>query len=307
MSNDVAFFGSSEFAVPILKSILYSNSGNVRLIVTQVPRMAGRNRHLTPTPVSKFARENGLEVVEVENVNDEGFIKTLKDLKIQLAIVVAFGQILKPKLLDSVPEGFFNVHASLLPAYRGAAPIQRALLDGVEETGITIFKIDEGLDTGKIALARSIKVDPLDTFDTLSEKLSALGALLINEFMKNTKIPLKDQIGKSSYAKKITSEETIIKWDYPASKIGNLIRAFDSSPGAKTTLKGETVKIFGFKGISQMRGRPGEILKINSEATIGCGDSSIVVSKIQFPSKRVMSFGEAQNGRKITSGLVFDS
>ncbi len=304
MSDNIAFFGSSEFAVPILKSVL---SSNVKLIVTQIPRMAGRNRRLTPTPVSVFAHENGLNVMEVENVNDEGFIKILRDLKIQLAIVVAFGQILKPNLLESIPDGFFNVHASLLPAYRGAAPIQRALLDGAEETGVTIFKIDKGLDTGKIAVMESLKVEPLDTFDTLSEKLSALGTVLIKKFIENPEIQLKEQNGDPSYAKKISSEETEINWHYPAAKIGNFIRAFDSTPGARTALNGETVKLFGFKGISQMHGKPGEILKINAEATVGCEDFSILVSKIQFPSKRVMSFGEAQNGRKINVGFVFDS
>jgi methionyl-tRNA formyltransferase len=301
--DHLAFFGSSEFAIPLLKSIL--DFTDVRVIVTQIPRMAGRNRRLTPTPVSTFAHKMGLNVVEVENVNDEGFIKLLKDLNIQLAIVVAFGQILKPTLLDSVPKGFFNVHASLLPAYRGAAPIQRALLDGVEETGITIFKIDKGLDTGKVALMESLKVDPLDTFDTLSEKLSMLGSSLIKKFMESHEVLLKDQNGEPSYAKKISSEETIINWNYPAAKIGNLIRAFDSRPGSRTILNGEMVKLFGFKGISQMRGRPGEILKINSEAIVGCEDFSIIVSKIQFPSKRVMSFGEAQNGHKIISGSSF--
>jgi len=299
----IAFFGSSDFAIPILEALL--NTSKVELVVTQIPRPAGRNKLLTPTPVSSFARMNNLNLREVQNVNDENFINVLKEMKIDVGIVVAFGQILKPKLLEAVPQGFFNIHASLLPKYRGAAPIQRTLLDGANESGITIFKIDRGLDTGKIAMIERIEVDPLDTFDTLSKKLSLLGAKMITDFVKLQKIELKDQEGTPSYAAKITADETIIDWNLPALKIGNLIRALDSKPGARTTLNGEMVKLFGFGGIIDLVGKPGEIIKINSKGIIGCGDNSIMLSHIQFQSKKIMSFSEAKNGRKIGAGSIF--
>ncbi len=303
MFEKIAFFGSSDFAIPILEALL--NSSNVELIVTQVPRPAGRNKRLTSTPVASFARSKNLNLAEIQNVNDESFINTLKELKIDLGIVVAFGQILKTKLLEAVPHGFFNVHASLLPKYRGAAPIQRTLLDGASESGITIFKIDKGLDTGKIAMMEKIEVDPLDTFDTLSKKLGLVGARMIIDFVKLQRIELRDQEGIPSYAAKITPDETIIDWNLTALKIGNLIRALDSKPGARTTLNGEMVKLFGFGGIVEESGRPGEIIKINSNGIIGCGDRSIILSKIQFQSKKIMSFSEAKNGRKISAGFIF--
>ncbi|BBJ28485.1 methionyl-tRNA formyltransferase [Athalassotoga saccharophila] len=303
MFEKIAFFGSSDFAIPILEALL--KSSKVELIVTQIPRPAGRNKRLTPTPVSSFARKNNLNLVEIQNVNDENFINYLKEMKIDVGIVIAFGQILKPKLLEAIPQGFFNVHASLLPKYRGAAPIQRTLFDGANESGITIFKIDKGLDTGKIAMAERIEVDPLDTFDTLSKKLALLGAKMISDFVKLQKVELRDQEGTPSYAPKITTDETIINWNLPALKIGNLIRALDSKPGARTTLNGEMVKLFGFSGIMDVNGRPGEIIKINSKGMIGCGDHSIILSHIQFQSKKVMSFSEAKNGRKIDTGSIF--
>lgn len=300
---DLAFFGSSEFAIPILESL----SEHVKLVVTQMPQPAGRNRKITSTAVAKFAVANGLNLIETDNVNDEKFIKTINEAHVRLSMVVAFGQILGKKLLESVQDGFFNVHASLLPLYRGAAPIQRALMDGARETGITIFKIDRGLDTGKIAMAESVKIDPLDNFDVLSHKLSTLGSKMVLDFVNNSDIQLRDQIGESSYAKKISIEETFIKWEMNAENVGNTIRAFDSQTGARTFLNGETVKLFGFAGVSDVQGKAGEISKIDKDAIIFCGERAVVVSKIQFPSKRVMSFAEAKNGRKIDSGFIFGS
>lgn len=303
MFKKIAFFGSSDFAIPILEALL--ESSNVDMIVTQIPRPAGRNKKITPTPVSSFANSKGLNLVEIRDANDDDFINILKHSGIDTGIVAAFGQILKLKLLESIPNGFFNVHASLLPKYRGAAPIQRTLMEGERESGITIFKIDKGLDTGKIAMAEKLEVDPFDTFDTLSKKLSLLGAKMIKNFVKLERINLREQMGEASYAAKISQQETFINWHESAIKIGNLIRALDSKPGAKTTLNGEMVKIFGFSGITDVQGKPGEIVKIDSKGMIMCADRSIVVSHIQFQSKRVMSFSEAKNGRKIGIGSIF--
>ncbi len=299
----IIFFGSSEFAIPTLE--LLAQSGMVLMVVTQMPHPAGRNLKLTPTPVSNFARSKGLRLLETDDVNDSKYVNIIKSTDAELAIVASFGQILKPELLSTLKKGFFNIHASLLPEYRGAAPIQRTLLDGADETGVTIFKIEKGLDTGKIAISQSIKIDPVDTFDTLSYNLAYLGADLVKKFLENPDIDLKDQEGKPSYAYKISSEETFIDWSKPARSIGNKIRAFDSSPGAKTVLNGEIVKLFNFKGIEEGHAGKGEIVRINSDAVIGCVDGLIKVEKIQFPSKRVMTFAEAKNGRKVDTGHRF--
>jgi len=297
------FLGSSKFALPTLEFL--AGYGGLLLVVTQMPHPAGRKLKLTPTPVAEFAKMKGLRLLETDDINDSKYVEMIKGMDIDLAIVASFGQLLKNDLLSSLKIGFFNVHASLLPKYRGAAPIQRALLDGIEKTGITIFKIEKGLDTGKIAIMDESTIDRFDTFDSLSEKLSHLGASLVKRFLDDPNIPLKDQKGEISYAKKISSEETFIDWSKSARDVGNTIRAFDSTPGARTLFNGEIVKIFGFKGTEDIKGKAGELLKINSSALIGCGDMAIRIERIQFPSKRVMTFEEAKNGRKIDTGHLF--
>ncbi len=300
----VLFLGSSSFAIKSLEII--SKYHDVPLVITQSPKPAGRSRRPTPTPVASFALSNKMNILEVANVNSPEVVKKIRELKPDVAIVVAFGQFLKDALLSTIELGFYNVHASVLPKYRGAAPIQHALLNGEEETGVTLFKIDRGMDSGMVAATKKLKIDPLDTFNTLSEKLSNLGAQMVKEFLENPNIPLKPQIGEPSRAPKISPEDTFIDWSETAQKVGNKIRAFDSTPGAKTLFNGATVKLFGFKGISDSDGKLlGEILEIrSSSALITCGEGAIVVEKIQFPSKKVITFGEAKNGRKIGVGSV---
>lgn len=299
----VLFLGSASFAIKTLDTI--SKYHDVPLVITQPPRPAGRNRKPKPTPVADFALSKKMNLLEVENVNSSEVINKIKRIKPDVAIVVAFGQFLKTSLLSTINLGFFNVHASILPKYRGAAPIQHTILNGEKETGITLFKIDSGMDSGMVAIIKKIKIDPLDSFDTLSEKLSKIGAQTVKDFLENPNIPLKPQEGKSSQAPKISIETTFIDWNKPAEEVGNKIRAFDSTPGARTRFNGELIKLFGFKGISKSNsGKPGEILNIHSHALIACGEGAIMVEKIQFPSKKVITFGEAKNGRKIDHGSV---
>ncbi len=300
----ILFLGSSEFAVETLKML--SEKHNVALTITQPSRPAGRRRKPRPTAVATFARKNGLELMEVENVNVFEIVEKIRKENFDVAIVVAFGQILRADLLSSVKRGFFNVHASLLPKYRGAAPIQRALLDGVKKTGITLFKIDEGLDTGDIVLAQSTTVDPFENFDSLHSRLSKMGAHVVEKFLENVDIPLKPQHGKPSKAPKIKREEMYVDWSKSAEEVANKIRAFDSVPGARARLNEEEVKLFGVKGISMTdKGRIGEIVSLRGHALIRCGIGGVLVDKIQFPGKKVISFGDAQNGRKLSVGTIF--
>lgn len=302
----VLFLGSANFSTKTLDVIVKYHE--VPLVITQPPRPAGRKRKLKPTPVADFARNHDLPLLETDDVNSPEVVERIKELNPDVAIVVAFGQFLKSSLLSAIKLGFFNVHASLLPKYRGAAPIQRALLDGVMETGVTLFKIDEGMDTGNIALSESVKVDPFDTFDILYERLSEIGSRLVKEFLESPEIPLKPQIGESSRAPKISVKETFVDWSLPAEDVGNKIRAFDSVPGAKAKLNGEVVKLFGFKGLSMTsKGKPGQIVSLRGHALVACGEGGIMVERIQFPSKKVITFSEAENGRKIARGSIFDS
>ncbi len=301
----VIFLGSAEFAIESLKHIYEKH--DIPLVISQPPRPAGRNRKLTPTPVSEFAKENGIPLLEVENVNSQEILNKIRELNADVAIVIAFGQFLKKELLSSTKLGFFNLHASLLPKYRGAAPIQRALLDGVTQTGVTLFKIDEGMDTGDVALTEKIPVDPYETFDILYKRLSEIGAKVVEKFLSNPNIPLTPQSGEASKAPKIILKETFIDWNKPAEEVANKIRAFDSIPGARAKLNGETVKIFGVKGLSMTeRGSAGQIVSIRDHALIACGEGGVIVERIQFPSKKVITFGDAENGHKLHRGISFD-
>ncbi len=301
----VLFLGSAQFAVETLKYL--SKAHEVPLVISQPSRPAGRSRRLRPTPVSQFAVEHDLPLLETENVNSQEILEKIREIKPDVAIVVAFGQLLKKELLASVERGFFNVHASILPKYRGAAPIQRALLDGVTQTGVTLFKIDEGMDTGDIALVEKTTVDPFETFDSLYERLAKMGASLVERFLSNPDIPLTPQTGEASKAPKISMQETFIDWNQPAEIVANKIRAFDSTPAARAKLKGEVVKLFGVKGISMTgKGKPGQIVSIRGHALIACGEGGVMVERIQFPSKKVITFSDAENGHKLSRGISFD-
>ncbi len=302
----VLFLGSADFSIKTLEVIVKHHE--IQLVITQPPRPAGRKRRLKSTPVADFSRNHGIPLLEAKDVNSPEVLERIRELNPEIAVVVAFGQFLKPSLLSSTKLGFFNVHASLLPKYRGAAPIQHALLDGVTETGVTLFKIDEGMDTGNIALSKRVKVDPYDTFDTLYERLSKIGSQLVKDFLDDPSTPLKPQFGESSRASKIFTEERFVDWNLPAENVGNKIRAFDSIPGAKSKLNGEVVKLFGFKGLSMTsKGKPGEVISLKGHALIACGEGGVMIERIQFPSKKVIAFSEAENGHKISRGSVFDS
>ncbi len=306
VSVKVLFLGSANFSVKTLDVILKHHE--VPLVITQPSRPAGRKRKLKPTPVADFARSHDVPLLETGDVNSPEVIERVKELAPDVAIVVAFGQFLKSSLLSTVKFGFFNVHASLLPKYRGAAPIQHALLDGVMETGVTLFKIDEGMDTGNIALSESVKVDPFDTFDILYEQLSEVGSHLVEKFLDSPDMPLKPQSGETSRAPKISVEETFVDWTLSAEDVGNKIRAFDSIPAAKAKLNGEVVKLFGFKGLSMTsKGKSGQVVSLKGHALVACGEGGVMVERIQFPSKKVITFSEAENGHKIARGSVFDS
>ncbi len=299
----VLFLGSSSFAIPTLRAI--AEKHEIPLVITQPSRAAGRNRKTRPTPVAEASEAMNLKVLETPNVNSPEVLELIKNLGVDVAIVVAFGQLLKKPLLSMIGRGFFNLHGSVLPNYRGAAPIQRALMDGADESGVAVFKIDSGMDTGDVALVRSLRVEPFDTFDTLSGKLSTIGTRLVLEFLEDPDIELNPQEGVPSYASKITVEDTVIDWRGSARTIGNLVRAFDSSPGARTTLRGEQVKLFGFHGVENAEGEPGKIIDLGSDALVTCGEGAVRIGKIQFPSKRVITFAEARNGHKVDTDLVF--
>ncbi len=300
----ILFLGTPDFAATHLK-FLVENNFNVVGVISQADKPKGRGQKLLPTPVKEIALNYGLRVYQSKSLKTEGF-EIIKELKPDIGIVVAYGRILKKPFLDLIP--FFNIHASILPKYRGAAPIQRSIENGEKETGITIFKISEGLDDGDVALTKSVEINECETFEQVYEKLQTLGCSALKEFLENYPVPLIPQDhSKATYAPKIEKEDLKVDFSKSVIEVRNKIRAYDPLPGARAifNLKGEEVevKLFGVCEISEKTGAPGEILEIKKEgAIIGTGDGSLVIKYIQLPSKSKNDFYSLKNGGIIKEG-----
>lgn len=310
----IVFMGTPEYSAKHLQAIVESGF-NIIGVFSQPDKPSGRGLKLRPTPVKEVAMKYNLPVYQPDKVSSGEGWKILKSLAPDVIIVVSFGKILRRNVLELPKFGCFNVHPSLLPRYRGTTPIQRALENGDDITGVTIFKLDEGIDTGPIAMQRSIKISPDDTYGSLSEKLISLGCDMLVEFLgklSEGKIELKPQIGEATYSPKITKEELFIDWSMPGERIFNKTRAFDPEPAVRSYLNGRLFKFFGaiFEGRSNEFHSPGQIISITkSFVTVACGDGKDMVSfkKLQPSGKKVMSPIELKNGRLIKEGDVFSS
>jgi methionyl-tRNA formyltransferase len=238
---DVIFAGSSEFAVPSLASIR-STGHRVRAVLTQPDRPAGRKRRLTPTPIKKYASETGLDVLEPVSLRSAGMAERLAALQPEIMIVVDYGLMIPPGVLAIPPRGCINGHASLLPRWRGAAPIERAVLAGDEETGITVMQMDEGLDTGDILLVRRIAIDSTETAGDLRARLAQVCAealsCALNGLADGLLRPVKQDESRACYAPKLSTKEAELGWDSPAQDLGRRVRAFNPRPGAYTIYRG---------------------------------------------------------------------
>lgn len=305
----IAFMGTPDFAAEHLKKLVEENY-NVVGVFSQPDKPKGRGKKLVPTPVKQVAREYGIPVFQPKSVNKgEGF-EALKELNPDIIITVAYGKLIKKQVFELPPLGCYNVHASLLPKYRGAAPIQRALENGEKETGITIFKIDEGMDSGPIALKERIEISLDDNFGTLKEKLCKLGQKLLIVFLEKisageTKLTPQDH-SKATYAPKITKEDTILIEFDDGERVFNKIRAYDPEPGVTTRLGELRVKLFG-AGICdncQADAEPGQIISIGKDSmVVACKKGAVKISRIQFPGKKAITVWQAKSGRLIEEGM----
>jgi len=302
--------GSGEFGAGCLKGLV-ENGYEPVAVITQRSKPCGRGRKVKSTHVKSMAEKMGLNVLEVQSVNKgEGWNK-LSELKPDVIMVADFGQILSQHVLDLPPLGCFNVHPSLLPKYRGAAPIQRTLENGEIETGVSIFKIVKELDAGPIALQKKIRVDYDDNFASLFKKLLDLAVDLLCEFMGKLKeggvklIPQDEKL--ATYAPKVEPNDLLIHWSEPAEKVRNKIRAYDPKPGAYSYLNGERVKLFEVREVEKVAGEAGNIVKIEKKGMLVItGKGGVWISKIQFPGKRVMYVWDAYIGRRLKEGGKFD-
>jgi len=298
----IVFLGTSSFAVPSLLSI--AQKYDIPLVITQPDRPAGRGGRLRPPPVKEGAIRLGLRVAQPERINADETIADIKKASPDLIVVSAYGQLLKPELFSIPPYGTVNIHASLLPAYRGAAPVNWAIINGEPKTGITTFLIDEGMDTGDILVQRSLSIGKDETAGELEARLAALGAEAIVETIaglaNGTISPSPQPPTGVSLAPRLTRNDGRIDWGRPASEIHNLVRGTNPWPGAWTRLGEERVKVHrtALTGIGRGEIRPGEIaLRKTGRLLVGCGDDLIEILEIQREAR------PRTDGRAFLNGL----
>jgi methionyl-tRNA formyltransferase len=295
----VVFFGTPAFAVPSLRALLDEGIG-VSAVVTQTDKPKGRSRSVfVPPPVKVEAEALGLPVLQPARPTGDLFRASLKRSAPDLGVVVAYGHIL-PKSVLSVPRlGMINVHASLLPRHRGAGPIQAAILQGDETTGITIMRMDAGMDTGPILHSAETSIGPDETAGQLADRLSALGAKTLVEaigLIRDGRLhPQPQDPASASYAPKLDRETARIRWDLPAQAISSQIRAFDPTPGAWTRLGGRDLKLFRPTILTE-RGEAGVILSTAPELIVGAGEGSVSLREVQPAGRRRMLVSEWVRG-----------
>jgi len=307
----IVFMGTAEIACPGLNALLRAPDWNVVAVVTQPDRPKGRDLKLQPSPVKRIALAGGVAVLQPERARQESFVQQLKALQPDLIVVTAYGQILPKATLDLPKFGCLNVHMSLLPKYRGAAPIQWALLNGDSETGVTIMKMDEGMDTGDILTQKAIPISQNDTAATLHERLAELGANLllatIPEFVAGKIEPRPQPADGVSYARKISKEDGHLVWKQPARSLWNRIRAFKPWPGAFAFQNAEPkpilLKIWDAEIVTQSAGAPGEILAADrSGIVVACGEQALRILELQREGGKRLKAAEFLAGHHFQPG-----
>jgi methionyl-tRNA formyltransferase len=297
----LAYFGSADFALPALQRL----APHVVLVVSQPDRPQGRGKKLQPTPISAWAREAGLPVQTPEKARDPGFIQGIRDLNLDALVVAAYGQILKPSLLESASKGGINLHGSLLPAWRGAAPIQRAVEAGDSVTGVTLMQMDEGMDTGCMIAKVTAAIAPHETAGELTARLALAAADLAEAWMPSIVAggcPCEAQDGSlATLARKVGKEDARMDLFLPGEVLYRRFRAFTPAPGAWIPLADGPLKIRRARHLS-MGGEPGAILAAQPELTVACGEGSLILLEVQPPGKGAMSGSDWARGRRLEPG-----
>lgn len=302
----VIYMGTPLFSLAPLKA-LKDHGFDIAMLITQPDRRRGRKMQITYSELKTYALENGIEVFQPEDVNSSESIAKIKDTEADVIVVASYGQIIKEEILYMKKYHSVNIHASLLPKYRGAAPVQAAIINEDEVTGITLMKMAKGLDTGNILMTREIAIADDDTADTLTMKLSNLGAEMIVEYLSDLDAldegtPQDD--AKSSYVKMIKKEDAFIDFSESASKIEHIIRAMQPWPAAFTTYKGNNMKIFKADIVkASSDADAGTILNVNEDGLlVKCKDDAIIISEVQMPNKKRMKVSDYIRGNKIEIG-----
>ncbi len=309
----IVFFGTPDFAVLPLKKLLDSGH-EVAAVVTQPDRQSGRGRRVKPCPVKVEALNAGLKVVQPLKVRGPDFVDELKSLAPSIIIVVAYGQILPPGIIDMPEFGCVNIHASLLPKYRGAAPVNWAIINGEEKTGVTIMLMDEGMDTGPVLLQDEVKIAPDDTTGSLLEKLSKIGAdilLPVIEGLEKGSIKPEAQPDGASYAPIMKKTDGLINWSKQAGELSSFINGMNPWPGAYSFIEKERVKILQAVPDDSSEGpvckdEGGVIARADKGGLFVCtGKGSLSILEIQPPGKPAMPVKAFLQGRKLKEGTRF--
>ncbi len=309
---NVMFMGTPEIAAICLDSLI-SSPYKPTSVVTGKDKPRGRGNVMTPTPVKSLALENGITVYTPDTLRDDAFMAILERERPDIIVVVAYGKILPPSVLDFPKFGAINLHVSLLPKYRGAAPMQRAVMDGESETGVTVMHMAEGLDTGDIIMTERFPIGKTDDFEVVHDTSARLGGpLLIKaisaiESGSATRTPQDDSL--ATYAKKIEKEDARVDFSLPASRLDPIIRGLTPIPGAYAYLNGKMLKMYKAEAVSGS-GRPGEVIACDPKGegsfTVACGDGALKVRGVIPEGKGRMTAGDLLRGRKLQLGDILE-
>ena len=295
----IAFFGTPAPAVPALEAFLSADDVEVVAVVTNPDRPSGRGHKLQPPPVKVAAAEAGADVWQPDRPRE--ILDDLRALAVDACAVVAYGSILPQDVLDAGGKGFVNLHFSLLPAWRGAAPVQHSLLAGDTRTGVTCFVLEAGMDTGPVLLTAETGIGPDETAGDLVTRLAVLGApVLVNAvrgLVDGSITPVPQDHSLATLAPKITPEDARIDWTSPADRVALAVRAFNPMPGAWTTLRGDRLKVHGAAVVGHSGGEPGAVVEVTPDGPlVACGDDALVLTEVQPAGKPKMSGPAFVNG-----------
>ena len=314
---NVIFFGTPQFSVPSLTTLLAVPNVSIRAVVTQPDRPAGRGDKIQSSPIKQLALQHQITVLQPTSLKKELplFLESLQELgPFDVGVVIAFGQILPKAVLDLPQHGCINIHASLLPRWRGAAPIQRAILSGDHETGVCLMRMDEGLDTGAIYSRQSVPILATDTCQTIHDSLADIGAKLLcsdlNAIIEGRSTPVEQPNIGITYANKIAASEGLINWSTSSREIALTVRALSPRPGCFTFWRGERLKILlahESTFSSETIATPGSVISIHGGyLEVACGSGSLLIEQLQVAGKRQMSTAEFLRGTVLSPGERFN-
>ena len=307
----IVFAGTPAFAAVVLQALVDARF-EVALVLTQPDRAAGRGLRESPSAVKQLALLHSLSVAQPPTLRNEAILAQLRSAGGQALVVAAYGLILPPPVLNVFPAGCINVHASLLPRWRGAAPIQRAILAGDRETGISIMRMEQGLDTGPVYLTRTTPILPDDDAGSLHDRLATLGACCITEALPQiadgSLAPTRQPSNGVTYAHKITKSEAAVDWQRDSLELDRQVRAFNPFPGAFSILRGEPVKIWRGLALAGGQGVPGEILSCSPDGIdVACGNGILKILELQRAGSRRLPVADFLRGLSIEPGERFAS